>query len=247
MYSIGLISTVKDVARFIIAELNNGVIDGKQAIPAEVIKKSQIKQVDVDSYFNGYSWGWMHGEFGGEKEILHTGGFTGASALISFLPNKDIGIVVLQNESGLKANYLGEIIKGIVYNTLLGIEKNAIEAQMESQVEGLVSSLSKAKESLASELLQRSNTPWNLSHPKEKYLGTYTHELAGEILVYKNGLDNLEVSWGNIKGKAYPHQEKDNMDINFRPGTFYNIQFKVKEENVTGLLINGHEFGKESE
>ena len=121
MYSIGLISTVKDVAKFIIAELNEGVIDRRQAIPAEVIKKSQVKHVDVDSYFNGYS-GWMHGEFSQEKEIFHTGGFTGASALISFLPEKDIGIVILQNESGLKANYLGGIIKEMAYGALLGVK-----------------------------------------------------------------------------------------------------------------------------
>lgn len=247
MYSIGLISTVKDVARFIIAELNEGVIDGHQAIPAEVINKSQVKHIDVDSYFNGYSWGWMHGEFGQEKEIFHTGGFTGASALLSFLPEKDIGIVILQNESGLKANYLSGIIKEMAYSTLLGVEQKAIVTQMESQVEGLMSSLSNAKKNLATELQQRIDTPWNLSHPKEKYIGTYTSELAGEIIVYRNKLNNLEVRWGNIKGKAYAHQKKDNMDINFRPGAFYNVQFQVKREDITGLLINGHEFVKENE
>ena len=247
MYSIGLISTVNDVSKFLIAQLNNGFIGGEQVIPEEVIKKSHVKHIDVDSYFNGYSWGWMHGTFGTEKEVFHTGGFTGASAVLSFLPEKEIGIVILQNESGLKANYLGGIIKEMVYNLLLDVEKEVIETQINRQVVDLMGSLTNAKKKLVLEQEQLLNMPWNLSLPMEDYIGTYKNKLAGEITIYQDDLDNLKVTWGNIKGRAYPGQEKDNVDINFRPGAFYNGKFIMNSQAVTGLLIKGFVFLKADE
>jgi CubicO group peptidase (beta-lactamase class C family) len=46
-----------------------------------------------------YGLGWMSGEYRGLREISHTGGTTGFTAQVAFLPAADLGIAVLSNAS----------------------------------------------------------------------------------------------------------------------------------------------------
>ena len=87
----GMVSTTTDLAQFIIAQLNAGVIDNKQVFPAQVIKESQQKQVETDASYldfkrDGYAWGWYTGNYKDKRMLHHFGGFDGAHAHMSFLP-----------------------------------------------------------------------------------------------------------------------------------------------------------------
>lgn len=245
MYSIGLVSTTRDVARFVTAQINNGIVDGKRIFPAEVIKKSHVKQADANSYYSGYAWGWQLADFKETREIFHTGGFVGASALISFLPEKDIGIVVLQNESGLKANYLGSLIKDMAYSLMLGEKPQSLGKRLNSQVADFASRVGQAETDLASEIEKKSKQRWHLSVEKEKYSGTYSNELAGEVTITSAGDTGMEATWGNLWGKAFAHPEPDKIDINFRPGAYYTAEFNVQDGEVNELIVNGFTFVKQ--
>lgn len=200
MYSIGLVSTATDMVRFVTAQINDGVVDGHRVFPAEVVRKARTRQVDVDSYYDGYAWGWQLADFGNTEEVFHTGGFTGASALISFLPERDIGIVMLQNESGLKANYLASIVKNAAYRILAGEDRRDVAAWMDDQAAVLARRVDEAEAGLAATEAEKASMPWGLTANMDAYVGTYSHELAGTIEISRSGADRLSVSWGNLRG-----------------------------------------------
>lgn len=86
MYSVGLLATAHDTARFVLATMNDGEIDGQQVFPADVLQKQRTQQIETDGgYFDGYAWGWMTTEQYGRPLLLHTGGFSGATAAISYM------------------------------------------------------------------------------------------------------------------------------------------------------------------
>ncbi len=244
MYSIGLISTARDVSRFLIAQLNEGVVDGRRVFPAEVIRKSHERQVDANSYYDGYAWGWQLGEFEGEEEIFHTGGFVGASALISFLPERNVGLIVLQNENGLRANTLAQIVKHLAYGPTLGVDAKATAGVVNGMVESLKSRAAKSLRDQALADAELTRTPWNLSRDRDRYAGSYTHELAGEIIVLGKGQHDLTMRWGNLRGDVFGHEERDHAVVRFRPGELTGVEFKTEGEGVRGLEINGFTFIK---
>lgn len=245
MYSIGLVSTALDVSRFVGAQMNEGVADGRRVFPAEVIRKSHERQVDANSYYDGYAWGWQLGEFEGAREIFHTGGFVGASALISFLPEQGVGLVVLQNENGLRANTLAQIVKRMAYGPALGLDAKANASAVDGMVEDLRTRALKSTRERALADAELASRSWNLSLCRDRYAGVYRHELAGEIIVLSKGKDALTMRWGNLRGGAFGHQEQDHAAVRFWPGELADVRFHVDEEAVRSLTINGFTFPKQ--
>ena len=138
MYSVGLISTARDTAQFLLAQINDGAVNNRQVLSAAAIKKQRVKQIQVDGgYFDGYALGWMTAKHFGKTKRFHTGGFSGASALISYMPEEKLGVIVLQNENGLKANYLNGIIEDAVYGHLLGKKDTEVAAIVQPTIDQL--------------------------------------------------------------------------------------------------------------
>ncbi|WP_395373790.1 serine hydrolase domain-containing protein [Marinicella sp. W31] len=239
MYSIGMVSNVSDVAKFVIAELNHGKYMGKQVFPSEVILKSQKKQAD------NYSWGWQTSIYEGQEERYHTGGFVGTSALISFLPQKKIGVVVLQNESGLRGNVLGGIIKDLVYQTLLGKTELEIQAKISKDVDWLKQSYPLALTKVQDELNHHENTVITSYSNLKNYLGEYHNPLAGKIVIYKDSEHTNHIQWGNLRGKLFGSDEKHTGLANLRPGKYYPVEFKTNNNQTLGFTINDYYFEKE--
>src|SRR5690606_24735920 len=68
----GMFSTALDIGRFLIAQMNKGVIDGKQVYPSDVIARSQTRQVKTDASYldfkrDGYAWGWYTGDYRNQR------------------------------------------------------------------------------------------------------------------------------------------------------------------------------------
>lgn len=95
----GTIATASDLGLFLIAQLNQGKVKGKQVFPAEVIKKSQQQVVSHNASFldfkrTGYAWGWQIGPYKGNRMLHHFGGVAGTHTHSSFIPEHNIGLVV---------------------------------------------------------------------------------------------------------------------------------------------------------
>jgi len=49
---------------------------------------------------SNYALGWVAGTYGGQRLVSHTGGTYGYNSLVTFLPDADLGLVVLTNRDG---------------------------------------------------------------------------------------------------------------------------------------------------
>jgi len=47
-----------------------------------------------------YALGWVLGAYGGQRLVWHSGGALGFTALVGFMPDADLGFVILTNRSG---------------------------------------------------------------------------------------------------------------------------------------------------
>jgi CubicO group peptidase (beta-lactamase class C family) len=96
-----MFSSADELARWAIAILNGGKIDGVQAIPAMVVENLQKPQFYLpgdDKAFYGY--GLLGYADGGVKTVSHGGASRGYGSTIFFAPDQKIAILVLANTSG---------------------------------------------------------------------------------------------------------------------------------------------------
>ena len=186
----------------------------------------------------------MTAERDGRQVRFHTGGYAGASALISYIPSEKIGLVVLHNENGLKANYLSGIIEDAVYGKLLGKTEQDPADIIEPQISELSDRTEKAEKRLDDKMAARKSAKMKFGHDMIAYTGTYQHPLSGEIKITLNDEQHFELKWGLLRGTGYPHRDEETIEVDFRPGSFDPLHFEISKEGVTALSFNGVQFVK---
>jgi CubicO group peptidase (beta-lactamase class C family) len=246
MHAVGLVSPTREAARFLMVHLNEGVLGGEQLLPANVIEQSQVKQVATEGpFFDGYAWGWFTKEYEGRNAVFHTGGFVGASALLAMIPDEEIGVIVLQNESGLRANMVSSFVEELVYEKLLGTgHPDAGSPAISEQILSMSEFLASAKKRNWDRARALAERPSKLSAPLPTYEGSYVHPLSGIITVATHG-NSLLFTWGNLRGVAYPGEDRDTVEVRFRPGNLEPVMFEIEGGEVTGLISRGFRFGRE--
>ena len=103
-------ASARDMARYLQMQLDGGVApDGTRVVSAENLARTWQPGVAVPPDPNiptavsaglaRYALGWFVGNYDGQMLISHSGGTYGFSSEIAFLPEADLGIVVLTNEA----------------------------------------------------------------------------------------------------------------------------------------------------
>jgi CubicO group peptidase (beta-lactamase class C family) len=95
----GLFSNVNDLARFAIAFMHGGVLDGKQALPDSVFKRMSTPVAPVHSQIKGgsYGYGLMTHERRGVHLVEHGGTLTGSTSDFIMAPQQRVAVIVLAN------------------------------------------------------------------------------------------------------------------------------------------------------
>ncbi len=96
-----MFSSANELARWAIAMLNNGRIDGKQVLPAAVVENLQKPQFYLPGEERAfYGYGLLGYTDSGVKTVSHGGASRGYGSTIFFAPEQKIAIVALANTSG---------------------------------------------------------------------------------------------------------------------------------------------------
>ncbi|NDJ63222.1 MAG: beta-lactamase family protein [Chloroflexi bacterium] len=104
----GAFSTAEDMARYLITQLNRGVTpDGERIISERNLRETWTPQIQILPG-QDYGLGWVITQYNGLARIQHDGGTAGFSALITFLPDADLGVVVLSNRA-LGSNFTAAV------------------------------------------------------------------------------------------------------------------------------------------
>jgi CubicO group peptidase (beta-lactamase class C family) len=84
--------SVLDMAKYVATQLNEGVApNGNRVVSAENLRMTWEVQLE------GYALGWDRVSYGNTAVIFHTGAFDNFVSVIGFLPDLDIGLVLLVN------------------------------------------------------------------------------------------------------------------------------------------------------
>ncbi|MCP1123599.1 serine hydrolase [Bacillus sp. 3103sda1] len=178
-------SNIEDMAKWVLLHLNKGKVGEHELIMPDMLQQMYTPYIPIpdepmfampECPLNSYGLGWFISAYRGHKEIHHGGNIDGFSALVSFMPEHNIGLVVLTNSGHtLLPSYLAHQI----YDELLGLEpidwhKRAIEdtAKFNEIMKEMNKPLPQVKETV-------------LSHPLKDYIGTFEHPAYGTIEIHK--------------------------------------------------------------
>jgi CubicO group peptidase (beta-lactamase class C family) len=179
-------SSVSDMAKWMRFVLDSGRIGDKRLITQSTFREMITPQIaaPMEQYpalqlskpdFFSYGFGWFIQNYRGEQVWMHTGSINGMCALIGLMPNRKIGVYVLENLDH------AEIRHGLMYaafDQFLGGPardwNNDLKPIFRAPVTAAGSSAAAAK-----------TAP---SLPLERYAGTYADSAYGDIRVtFSNG------------------------------------------------------------
>lgn len=108
-------SNVKDMAQWLRLMLGKGAYEGKRFVSEKGF--AEILKPHIAMGKNSYGLGWGLAEWMGEKIVSHGGGIDGFNSDVTFLPERNLGIVTLTNVS---SSSLPTQARETVMKTLLG-------------------------------------------------------------------------------------------------------------------------------
>jgi CubicO group peptidase (beta-lactamase class C family) len=240
----GIFTSLPDLARWLSVNINDGRIDGKQVIPADVMRMVHTGYADTtreEGPFTGggkYGLGWQIGKYREEKVVYHFGGFPGWSSHISYMPDRKIGVAVMINESTAGARITHQLAT-FAYDRLLGKETNENYVK---QLQQLAEQYGRMKQQMAGSFRQRASRTSQLTRPLADYAGRYTNDLLGTIDV---GVERntLGVRMGYIHVVSTPFTEKDSIRVEMIPGQGEVIKFAAGADGkIDSLTYSGLKF-----
>ncbi|UCG84897.1 MAG: serine hydrolase, partial [Gemmatimonadota bacterium] len=139
----GINSNVEDMARWVLLHLGQGSFRGNRLVSEAMLAEMHGPQMAIRSHYcrilaqaDAYGLGWYVGDYRGHRVVSHGGNIPGFSAMVSFMPDLDVGVVVLSNSLDL----LGHVISREVYDRFISGERasdwNDYFRAFYSQVEG---------------------------------------------------------------------------------------------------------------
>ena len=112
-----VMSSAEDMAKWLLVNMNNGILNGQQVIPAKVVEEMQTPGISLID--NGdkvsYGMGWFVGQTNdGEPVIWHSGDTPNFLSEMIILPNRNLGVVMLVNsQTSMNAHSVALGIAGL--------------------------------------------------------------------------------------------------------------------------------------
>jgi hypothetical protein len=184
----GISTSVNDVSHWLIAQLNNGMYEGKQVIPSAVLEMTRSPQVLVgpgshpfnSSHFELYGLGWSLEDYDGHEVISHGGGIRGFYTAIAMVPEEKLGIAVFTNTD---ENWFYEGVKWEILDAYLGLPfrnySNIYFDSYKRRADKTKQQISVWRDSLALKL--------PMSMELDAFVGQYQNAAYGTINIAKQG------------------------------------------------------------
>lgn len=222
----GIISTVNDLSKWLSANIKQDEILLTKNSWAE-LHSSTVEQ--NRTYFTykrtGYSLGWDIAEYQNDTILTRFGGLAGISFHISFLPNKNIGIIAFSSDN--RASALPHLMANYAYNKL-----NLLPADSIFEIEKKILNKGFEKKNEISYSNESDILEMDLSN--NYILGDYKNASGWPAISIANRNDHYIFKWGVLNGKVY---RTENEELLSNLGVL-NRSFKIKNDTlITGSLI----------
>lgn len=240
----GLISTAKDMAVWLEAQIDDGRVGGRRILPAGLIASTHESKVAQETTFGpyertGYGLGWQVGRYGDDVLIHHFGNFSGSRAHVSFMPERRIGVAVMVNEDAFVGD-LADLVANYAYDWFAGLP--AIEAVYDARLAELAATRDRRRTGLAASLEARAQRPRTLSLPNAAYVGDYLNPTYGTVTVSETGA-GLGVAIGVQHALAEYFTEPESLRVELTPYSGQALVFAPGHDGRPGsLTYNGATF-----
>ena len=191
-------SNLRDMARWLQFFVTGGAID-RRIVGAKTMASLLIPRITIpgDHRFAelgpvAYGMGFYLTSYRGHRLVRHPGVIDGYAALMSFMPERAIGVVVLTNRSG--RNPVPAILSHAIYDRLLGLEPISWIDRYPSAQQIRARRKSVARVPSTSERVA-------MTLAIEAYAGVYEHRAYGSIEIATAGATTLT---GRIHGIVFP-------------------------------------------
>jgi len=182
----GLGLSLDDGTRWLALQLGRGTLDGKTLLGAAATEATwalEQRLPDSSEYGarEGFGLGWQRGSYRGQLELRHGGGYVGAASYLCFLPELELGFVLLAS-GDFGASALLQLVSSDLHERLLADdeEKDLLPALRERVA-------SERRRQRAAEAARPVDLAFDLSAPRERYCGTFRNDGYGTLTVEADG------------------------------------------------------------
>jgi CubicO group peptidase (beta-lactamase class C family) len=182
-------SSVADMSKWIVMQLNNGQIPGGKRLFSAARSKEMWSEVTpipigeppvqlpaLKMNFSGYGLGWAMNDYRGYKMVWHTGGLAGMVSRVTMIPDLKLGVIVLTNQEA----------GGAFSSVTMAILDQYMKAPPMDWVAGY-DAAGKARLKSVSELMKKASAKRNAtSKPSLKlagYAGRYRDPWYGDVTI----------------------------------------------------------------
>jgi CubicO group peptidase (beta-lactamase class C family) len=215
----GLISSVHDMALWMIMHMNEGLSDDGDTLlytssqrlmwhPHNNMMVSPGYQRRYPStHFRGYGLGWSLNDYLGRKVVAHGGGYDGMYSRVMMVPEADFGVVVLTNSMKGISTYLCNYITDQVF--MAPTETKWSEIGLQSQ-----RNFDRFRANREKERLDARQTNTRASFGLANYAGTYHSDLYGDInIVFEDRELRMEIPHAPALNADLEHWHYDTFEI----------------------------------
>jgi CubicO group peptidase (beta-lactamase class C family) len=201
----GHVSSVRELARYLLLHLHDGILDGRRVIPAGAVRGTHQLHAEQDrnfAFFHRHGWGlgWDIGTLGQDTLYHRFGSFAGFRSHVSFMPEHNAGIVVLVNEARL-GSLLADLTAVLLYKRLMDEEGGAYKAVCDSLIEEGRLRSEHFKNMITQDLRRRAMRKQILPLPLSAYTGRFENDALG-IMSWRIKGKQLEASIGEAVSTA---------------------------------------------
>lgn len=241
----GIISSIKDISKWMIFNLNNG-INGKDTLltketrnmvwtPHNNFTVDHTSKNDLERHFNSYGLGWGLSDYHGKFRVDHGGEFDGMITRITLIPDENLGIVVLTN--GMKSPT--RAATNYALDKFLGIDSKDWSTEHLKKA----NDNQKSKDATIADRKVKRMPNTKPALAIEAYAGVYKSEIIGEITVINNnGQLRMEFEHSKELSAKLNHWHNDVWEIFWdNPQTWFGFG-TVKFLTDNNMDIKGLEF-----
>jgi len=191
-------SCIDDMSRYLLLHLGKGKYGGRRIVSESNLLQMHTPQMVTGDAFlrwpelghSAYGMGWVISTYRGFKMVQHGGAIDGFNALVAFLPQRNLGAVILVNRGGTP---LPQVIAYHVFDRLLGLEQVGWNQRfLDDQKKGEAARDEAKKKGYT---VRREGT--KPSHALPEYAGDYEHPGYGVARVETEG-DGLKLTYNRL-------------------------------------------------
>ena len=191
-------SNIDDMQKYILMQMNGGRAGDKQILPAAQSKRMQTPQMvtrEAPSFPEegdiSYGMGFFISTYRGHRVIYHAGHIDGFSALLSFMPQEKVGMVMLINVHG--SHDFPSVVERNLYDRLLECDQINWSQRLRDEA-------AEARKEDAIAKAKRDDEHFLETHPSHDlsaYDGQYRNRGYGTLTVSR-GAKGLQMTYNGI-------------------------------------------------